>query len=305
MLLLLSIPVTIFANAFRIALTGVLTKFIDPSLAEGFFHDFSGWVVYVLSLGVLALCARFLGKGEVGKRASQSDGAANHISFSFASWKYGVVASLLLVGAFTLQYSLFHQQMVLERKSFHSFPTTIGQWEGEFDTLTLPVLKSLGTDDYLNGQFRNEQTGEVIHVLVSWYDKQTVSHAAHAPTSCLVGGGWDIETKGVLQPQGGDVRHFPVTQMVLTQRGQPLISNFWFWQRGRFVVSEWMNKWYLLMDSVVRQRSDGALVRLEMPVLPGRDIHRAQQTLDSFAEQLSMELAPYLPEGYVPREQGL
>lgn len=59
-LFLLAFPISIFANAFRIMLTGVLARMLGPTVAEGFFHDFSSWLVYVVALVVLFAGCRLL-----------------------------------------------------------------------------------------------------------------------------------------------------------------------------------------------------------------------------------------------------
>ena len=41
---------------------------------------------------------------------------------------------------------------------------------------------------------------------------------------------------------------------------------YWFQQRGRVVTSEYLVKWYLLVDAVLHHRTDGALVRLIVPL---------------------------------------
>lgn len=48
-----AIPIAIAANALRVVGTGLLVHFWDPAKAEGFFHAFEGWVIFVLSLGML------------------------------------------------------------------------------------------------------------------------------------------------------------------------------------------------------------------------------------------------------------
>ena len=59
-LVALTIPVAIGANAFRVAGTGLAAAWIGPRAAEGFFHLFSGWLVFVAAFWVLMLCARLL-----------------------------------------------------------------------------------------------------------------------------------------------------------------------------------------------------------------------------------------------------
>src|SRR5579863_1922570 len=52
-LALASIPIAVAANGFRIMGTGLLGYYWDPDKAEGFFHEFQGWVVFVISLAML------------------------------------------------------------------------------------------------------------------------------------------------------------------------------------------------------------------------------------------------------------
>lgn len=56
----LAIPIAIVANAARVAGTGVLAQWLGPSAAEGFFHEFAGWVVFVAALGLLLGAQRCL-----------------------------------------------------------------------------------------------------------------------------------------------------------------------------------------------------------------------------------------------------
>ena len=52
-LVLASVPIAILANALRIVGTGLLVQYWDPDKALGFFHEFSGWVIFVVSLALL------------------------------------------------------------------------------------------------------------------------------------------------------------------------------------------------------------------------------------------------------------
>ena len=55
-----SIPIAIAANAVRIFGTGVCVQYWDPDKAEGFFHEFSGWVMFVVSLACLFVVDRVI-----------------------------------------------------------------------------------------------------------------------------------------------------------------------------------------------------------------------------------------------------
>lgn len=55
-----SIPIAIAANAVRIFGTGMLVEYWDADKALGFFHEFSGWVMFLVSLGSLSIVHYFM-----------------------------------------------------------------------------------------------------------------------------------------------------------------------------------------------------------------------------------------------------
>lgn len=59
-----SIPIAVAANALRIVGTGLLVQYWDPDKAEGFFHQFSGWLIFVVSLLMLFALHLLITMGE-------------------------------------------------------------------------------------------------------------------------------------------------------------------------------------------------------------------------------------------------
>jgi len=55
-----SVPIAVVANGSRIVGTGLLVQYWDPDRAEGFFHTFSGWLIFVVSLVMLYVLHRTL-----------------------------------------------------------------------------------------------------------------------------------------------------------------------------------------------------------------------------------------------------
>ena len=53
-----TIPIAIFTNALRVAGTGIAAHFYGPRAAEGFFHTFSGWLVFLVALLLVWLLER-------------------------------------------------------------------------------------------------------------------------------------------------------------------------------------------------------------------------------------------------------
>jgi len=52
-LVLSAVPIAILTNAFRVSGTGVLAHYYGTEVADGFFHSFSGWVIYIVAFLLL------------------------------------------------------------------------------------------------------------------------------------------------------------------------------------------------------------------------------------------------------------
>lgn len=69
LLLLASVPIAIAANAIRIVGTGLCVQYWDPEKAEGFFHECSGWVMFLVSLAGLFIFDRTIRLLPIRRRA--------------------------------------------------------------------------------------------------------------------------------------------------------------------------------------------------------------------------------------------
>jgi exosortase len=61
-LVLLSIPIAIVANAFRVSGTGILAHYWGAQAAEGFYHTFSGWLIFLVAFVLLLACGWLLSR---------------------------------------------------------------------------------------------------------------------------------------------------------------------------------------------------------------------------------------------------
>jgi len=55
-----AIPVAVITNGARVAGTGVAAHYYGKAAAEGFFHEFSGWLVFIVAFALLLLLHRVL-----------------------------------------------------------------------------------------------------------------------------------------------------------------------------------------------------------------------------------------------------
>jgi exosortase len=57
-----TVPIALVANASRVTVTGLLSE-VNPELAEGIFHTASGWVIFMVGLGLLMVVHAVVSKG--------------------------------------------------------------------------------------------------------------------------------------------------------------------------------------------------------------------------------------------------
>src|SRR5260370_36271309 len=53
LLVIAAVPIAILTNALRVSGTGVLAHYYGTRVADGFFHTFSGWVIYIVAAVLL------------------------------------------------------------------------------------------------------------------------------------------------------------------------------------------------------------------------------------------------------------
>jgi exosortase len=59
-----AVPIAILANAARVAGTGLASELVSPAAAEGFFHTFSGWLMFVVAFFGLLAVQRLISRSE-------------------------------------------------------------------------------------------------------------------------------------------------------------------------------------------------------------------------------------------------
>lgn len=301
-----TIPITVLMNSFRIGVIGLLVDNFGAGMAEGFLHDFEGWIVFMACTGILLgevwLFARF-----GGQRRAFSDAFNLNLPDPLPAEcrrrsrpvpKPFIVALLVLVLA-TIGAPLLGERSVQqpERIEFSVFPDRIGEWDGTSSTLEAGVLEGLHLDDYYIGDFITLGS-QPVNFYVAYYGSQQVGEAAHSPRSCLPGGGWKIESLQTITldevPVGGEPLR---VNRMLIQKGQDRqMVYYWFQQRDRLLTSEYAVKWFLFWDALTRNRTDGALIRLTTPIPAAADWETGDQRLREFARTLYPELTRFLPD---------
>ena len=211
-----------------------------------------------------------------------------------SSLRFGVLLVLLLVvGVFVNAWSYLGEAHV-ERKELKDFPQTIGAWQrtGNDQILDDETLKVLKASDYLLRDFRKPQ-GQVANLYVGYYASQRSGATYHSPLNCLPGSGWQLSESGKATIPLPDGTSFVANKYIIKSGDYKSLMIYWYQGRGRNVASEYWGKVYTVLDSVRLRRSNGAMVRVTVPI--GNSEDAAEQAAIEFASSASAVLPQYVP----------
>ncbi len=311
-LFLSSIPISILLNGFRIGMIGVLIDRYGQASAEGFYHLFEGWILFMVSLAILIAemwFLRQLGSGKGGallewsdnSRAPgttgtiQSDGAGTYSAFRRAPYLYslGMLALMPLLG----MHLHGREEIPPARQTFLDFPMTLGSWAGTTLPLESRYIEVLKFDDYVLAEYSRPGSAP-INLYVAYYRSQQKGRSAHSPQTCIPGGGWEITSHTTLYLTTPDhpLHRQPVNRVLIQKGDDKQLVLYWFKQRERLLSNEYLVKFYLLWDALTRQRTDGALIRLTTHVESNESDMDAERRLTALAGSFTPVMSQFVPD---------
>ena len=305
-LLLAAAPLTVLMNSVRIGIIGVLVDRYGIQHAEGFLHFFEGWVIFITCIAILFAMAIVLQRLTPNPKPLteaidlDTEGFAP-IAARFpgirASWALAAAAVLTLAVSTSWAMQTQKELAAVDREPFSLYPRRIGEWSGSTAFLDPQVEKVLGASDYLNATYNAVGQGAPVNMFVAFYNNQTDGSGIHSPEVCLPVGGWEIFTLEPYDIDSGVAAYgtFTVNRAVIQKGLSKQLVYYWFEQRGKRQTSDFVAKMSVVADSLIMDRSDGALVRYVTPIMPDETDVQADARLMTFIGQ-SLE---YLPR-FVP-----
>lgn len=295
-----TVPVTVLMNSLRIAAVGVLVDRWGIGMAEGFLHYFEGWIIFmaclVILLGEIWLFERFGRRRPLLEVLSvpvvQGGGGVPPPGLS----RHPLTAALavLLAAGVAVQLIGHREEVRPERTQLTAFPLALEGWQANVGRLDTQIEVGLGVDDYLLADYRRGANA-VVNFYVAYYGSQRKGVSPHSPQVCIPGGGWLITSLDRVALDMEETGRFEVNRVIISRGGQRQLVYYWFEQRGRRIANEYWMKWYLLVDALLRNRSDGALVRVTTPIGSLEAAKDADKRLAEFARLAVPRLAPHVP----------
>ena len=315
-LVISTVPISIVVNGLRIALVGMLYPVFGPKVAEGFFHDFSGWFIFMVSLGIL-LAEMWILKKILPEKSSLVQGSKRQEAGRLEGWESEkqastqnskfkiqnlffspqfVVAVILLGATLALSQGVEFREKIPIAKSFDEFPVQIGEWSGTRQSMEQKFVDELDLSDYVTMDYQNKQ-GKSVNFYVAYYESQRKGESIHSPATCLRGGGWIFNQAGAVTiPVTAYGSSFMNVNRAFMQKGAyKQLSYYWFPHRGRILTNAYQLKIFAFWDALTKQRTDGALVRVITPVYESETLKYAEARLQEFTKEIVPVLAGYIP----------
>lgn len=211
-----------------------------------------------------------------------------------SSVRFAIAFVAILVGGLLVNSWAYLGEAHVDRKPLKSFPEQIGSWTriGSDTQLDEPTMKVLRASDYLLRDYRRND-GVYANLYVGYYASQRDGATYHSPLNCLPGSGWTLTEpakKTITTPQGYS---FVANQYVIQSGAQRTVMIYWYQGRGRAVASEYWGKIYTVIDSVRLRRSDGAMIRVTVPI--GGLNAVSQDAAAELAGKVSEQIGEFVP----------
>ncbi len=308
-----AVPLAVFINSFRIAMTGILYSIAGPEVAKGFFHGFAGGLIFVVALPILFSVVMGLKKlppketgfklqvadvpPELLVRANDEALADNKKSIResfFQPWF--VVAVMALLSVFALTNTIDFREKIAVRKPFSQFPTMVGDWRGAREIMDQQFIDSLKFSDYISINYYDRQ-GRAINFYVAYYQDQRKGESIHSPETCLPSAGWEFREAGAMKVSMGAAQAaMTVNRAFMEKEGITQLTYYWFPMRGRVATNLYQIKLYNFWDALTRHRTDGALARAITPIYPTETQKEADRRIQKFVADIRPVLNEFLPE---------
>jgi exosortase D (VPLPA-CTERM-specific) len=296
----------------RIAMTAILYKHFGSKVAEGFFHEFSGLLIFAICIPVLLIEMKILEKLPPVQQKSTSEPKETEVtapdnnpgSPNKAVSKYRmlrqpifVVAVILLGATLAISHTVDFREKIPTKKNLEQFPLKIGEWTADRrQAMAQKFIDVLDFSEYVIINYQNLDEKK-INFYVAYYESQRKGESIHSPATCLPGSGWSFDQSGTMKITGvpGINETYEVNRAVMQSGRNRQVTYYWFPVRGRILYNAYQLKIYNFWDSLTQQRTDGALVRLITSVYEDENLEDAEERLQSFVRDVAPVLEEYLP----------
>ena len=297
-LFLMSVPIAVVANSVRIVSLIVVADIWDPEIATGWFHDWSGVLIFVLAFllmfGLEKLILWFL--KVIGRpveveplfhgqlRTDEDAEQWQQMMWAGGEVRSAVATGMVIfsaVGALWLGRTIptVFERGKLEAAAVAEIEIDGRQWLGErtreLDEQTLVILEY---PTYLIRQYRpaDDFRPEVEYCVIFSKDNRK---GVHPPDLCLEGGGQNITAKDRVKLDVKGIGDVWCRELVVQSHRRQTYFLYTYKCGSKYTTSFWVQQGTIFLNGLLARNASGGLIRVSTTVEPSGsdDLDQARQ----------------------------
>lgn len=199
---------------------------------------------------------------------------------------------LLSIGVFFINFYT-HGEKIPLRKPLAEFPLNIGSWYGKELSFEEDINLNLRTDDHIIRVY--EDINKIpIWLYIGYFKSQKEGTLYHSPKHCYPASGWAITNKMLVEIPSFSGGNILINKMIIVKGREKQIVFYWYQSRGRIITNEYLDKFFLIVDAIRKNRTDGSLIRISSPLI--LDEKTTTNYLIEFTKMVIFQLPDYLPD---------
>ncbi|MGI9056803.1 MAG: exosortase C-terminal domain/associated protein EpsI [Pyrinomonadaceae bacterium] len=211
------------------------------------------------------------------------------------NYKLYFLLAVLFSGGVFINWFEQRGEAEIVRKPLTEFSKTLGEWTQRGDAIRFSEATEtvLRTTDYTMREYTFSD-GRIANLYIGYYASQRTGATYHSPQNCLPGAGWILKEPQIIEIKTPSGKTFSANRYLIENGVNNQIMIYWYQGRGRAEASEYRDKINTVLDSTFRRRSDGAMIRILIPV--GDDEQKATETAINLSAQTAENLSAFVPD---------
>ena len=199
-------------------------------------------------------------------------------------------ASLFACTVLSMLYVSTLSQVADVEVAIESLPMKLGGWAGrDSEGLSIRSQEILRLTRYVRRDYQKD--GRNVNLYVGYWKVQTGEYQAakHSPALCLPSNGWSVEPRPNI-----DLQVAPAKRLIGSYKGNPHLFYYWFFSGENAYSEEWYALLNISFQKLFHGRSDGGIVEISVPLLPGRSKAEAEADGDRVLQDFVSSFGPEL-----------
>lgn len=289
----LSGPIAVVANVFRVFLLCLVGYFFDSKTAAGTFHTVSGYLIFVVAFILFFALERQLRRIAPAAPTPPAPAVPPRFEKGGAPLKNYIAVGILLVATGGTHFAILNKQaqggLAQPVESLNEIPSRIADYvqvgaDEEIDERTAAVLE---TSTILIRNYVSP-SGRPVQLIIVYAG--STRRSLHFPEICLTGGGWELREQfmtrvGIL---------FTVKRLVLVRGLDQQAVLYWFKTGDHLTGNYFLNAAHWARSQLTFGSPTSAMIQVKTPLEPGQE-EEAFAVLEDFATKLYPVLMRHVP----------